>query len=100
MGDDRRAIFHRNFCEAKIKRIPTGIHKTFADAKIKLASRSLQIKLTYVRKYGEDLRGRHARIGRAVLFGVGTIEDCSAMAVLGIGIIPKFPYFILTLPYR
>ena len=76
----------RNFCEAKIKRIPTGIHKTFAEAKI---------KLLYVRKYGENLRGRHARIGRAVLFGVGTIEDCSKMAVLGIGIIPKFPHFKL-----
>ena len=48
----------------------------------------------------EDLRGRHARIGRAVLFWVGTIEDCSAMVVLGIGIIPKFPHFTLTLPYR
>ena len=44
--------------------------------------------------------GKARHIGRAVLFWVGTIEDCSKMAVLGIGIIPKLPHFTLTLPYR
>ena len=38
----------KNFYEAKIKRIPPGIHKTFAGAKIKLASCSLQIKLGFI----------------------------------------------------
>ena len=38
------SIFYQNFCEAKIKRIPTGIHKTFAGAKIKLASAKLANK--------------------------------------------------------
>ena len=34
----------KTFAKAKIKRIPTGIHKTFAGAKIKLASAKLTNK--------------------------------------------------------
>jgi hypothetical protein len=40
--------FSSKTLQSKIKRIPRGIHKTFAEAKIKLASGCLQIKQSVI----------------------------------------------------